>query len=426
MENSIRIPLNLPYTKIVKVSNQKNGDWLIEVESTLTHTHCHKCGRKISKFHGLDKPIRLRHLPLFEVPVYLELRPKRYRCPFCSDQPTSTQKLEWYDPHSPNTKAYENWLLKILINSTVIDTAQKLGVSPDIVTGVLERHIAKEVDWSRFENLSVIGIDEISLKRGHQDFVGVITVPTQSGIQLLAILPDRKQDTVSQFFASIPIHLRRTVERVCSDMHRGFIFAAREHIPQAKVVIDRFHVARLYRNCADDVRKREQRRVKQALSKSDYEVFKGVMWTFRKNPDDLDEQEKEQLERFFEQSPTLALAWQLREELTEIFEGDYSKKGAKCAIRAWCKRVKASQISEFDSFLVTIENWLDEITNYFLEGWSSGFVEGFNNRIKAFKRRCYGIFDVKRMFQRLTLDLDGYEQFHSHSTLDIGGLHGNS
>ena len=56
-------------------------------------------------------------------------------------------------------------------------------------------------------------------------------------------------------------------------------------------------------------------------------------------------------------------------------------------------------------------NWLDEITNYFLERHTSGFVEGFNNRIKVLKRRCYGIFDAKRLFQRLTLDVNGDERF---------------
>ncbi len=74
-------------------------------------------------------------------------------------------------------------------------------------------------------------------------------------------------------------------------------------------------------------------------------------------------------------------------------------------------RVRQSQISQFDSFLVTIETWLDQITNYFLERLTSSFVEGFNNRVKVLKRRCYGIFDVGHIFQRLTLDINGYQRF---------------
>jgi transposase len=58
-----------------------------------------------------------------------------------------------------------------------------------------------------------------------------------------------------------------------------------------------------------------------------------------------------------------------------------------------------------------LDHWLDEITNYFIDRQTSGFVEGFNNRIKVLKRRCFGIFDVNRLFQRLTLDLHGYTRF---------------
>ncbi len=103
--------------------------------------------------------------------------------------------------------------------------------------------------------------------------------------------------------------------------------------------------------------------------------------------------------------------WVLREELTQIFDRLYDPKGAKCAIRAWCKRVCQSQISQFASFLKTIETWLDEIGNYFFERLISSFVEGFDNRVKVLKRRCYGIFDVDHLFQRLTLDIHGYERF---------------
>ena len=73
--------------------------------------------------------------------------------------------------------------------------------------------------------------------------------------------------------------------------------------------------------------------------------------------------------------------------------------------------MRKSGIEAFNRFLKTVETWLDKITNYFLERLSSGFVEGFNNRAKVLKRRCYGIFDVGRLFQRLTLDLNGYEQY---------------
>ncbi len=108
MDNSIRIPLDLPDVRVLDVSKTDQGDWLIRVESTLNGTHCHQCGRKITHFHGVNSAIRLRHLPLFETPVFIEIRPKRYRCLFCEGKPTTTQRLSWHELRSPNTKPYES------------------------------------------------------------------------------------------------------------------------------------------------------------------------------------------------------------------------------------------------------------------------------------------------------------------------------
>ena len=92
MDNSIQIPLDLPDVRVLKVAKTKAGDWLIRVESTLKGTQCRKCGRSITHFHGYDHAIRLRHLPIFEQPVYVEFRPKRYQCPHCQGKPTTTQR----------------------------------------------------------------------------------------------------------------------------------------------------------------------------------------------------------------------------------------------------------------------------------------------------------------------------------------------
>ena len=101
--------------------------------------------------------------------------------------------------------------------------------------------------------------------------VPIITPSTPQGVEVLAVLADRKSSTVVNFFASIPAHLRQTIERVCTDMYKGFVNAAREQLPRAHIVIaqldwqalpDRFHVARAYRHCADKVRRQELKLLK--------------------------------------------------------------------------------------------------------------------------------------------------------------------
>jgi transposase len=412
MDDCIQVPLNLPDVRILSTQRTEQGHWLIRVESTLEGAQCRRCGREIRDLHGLDAVVRLRHLPLFDVPVFVEIRPKRYRCPYCSGSPTTTQRCEWYEPRSPNTKAYDQWALRMLINSTVADAARKLGVSEETIDGILDRWIERTVDWDAWKRLGVIGLDEIALKRGHRDFVVLVTVPLEGGgVEILAVLADRKKETVAAFLRAIPETLRRTIERACTDMYEGFVRAIEEEVPWAEIVIDRFHVAQAYRDCADTVRKKELKRLKSALPKAEYAEITGAMWPFRKRPGKLEPQEWELLERVFSYSPKIEAAYHLREDLTELFEHDYTKAGAKCAIRAWGKRVRQSGLAEFKSFLGTIDRWMDQITNYFMGRQTSGFVEGFNNRVKVLKRRCYGIFNVGSLFQRLTLDLHGYQLF---------------
>lgn len=346
------------------------------------------------------------------MPVWIEIRPKRYRCPHCEGGPTSTQSPTWYQRRSPNTKSYEQWLLRLLVNTTVRDVSRKLNLSEASVNGVLDRWIETSVNWAEIHQISVLGIDEIALKRGHRDYVVIVTHQTSMGVAILAVLPDRKRATVEQFLACIPVRLQATIERVCSDMYSGYnIHAVRTQLPQTKVIVDRFHVAQNYRDCADTVRKQELKRLKQELPQADYVLLKGTMSAFRKPYQTLQWEEKVKLNRLFVYSPAIEQAYTLREQLTQIFEANHTKETATQAILAWAKRVRQRQVKAFDSFLTTLDHWLDEITNYFIDRQTSGFVEGFNNRIKVLKRRCFGIFDVNRLFQRLTLDLNGYTRF---------------
>jgi transposase len=193
-------------------------------------------------------------------------------------------------------------------------------------------------------------------------------------------------------------------------MYEGFVRAIAAEVPWAGIVIDRFHVARAYRDGADMGRKQELKRRRRVRPKAEYAEITGALWPFRRRPAALKPSEWDLRERVCTHSPKIEAADHLREDLTEWCERDYTKVGAKSAIRAWCQQVRASGLAEFEGFLGTIDRWLDEIANY--QGrQTSGFVEGFNHRVKVLKRRCDGIFDVGRLVQRLTFDLHGYQLF---------------
>jgi len=137
------------------------------------------------------------------------------------------------------------------------------------------------------------------------------------------------------------------------------------------VVVDRYHVAKNYRECVDEIRKRECRRLKKELSETEYEEIKGVMWGVRKNNENLTSDERKKLNRLFDYSPELKLAYTFREELTAIFEMRLTKEEAKKRLLKWADKVRRSVLTCFDQFLKTLDNWLDEIVNYFVNRLNS-------------------------------------------------------
>jgi len=415
MFSKVSIPLDIPDVEVVDIKTNKRGDYIITVKSTLTSATCHQCGREISKFHSHDRAITLRHLPILGHQVYLRLRPKRYECPSCShkkQRKISTQQLSWYHPKSPHTKAYEEQVLLQLVNSTIQDVAIKENLGYAAVVGIINRYVSTQVEWSQFDRLEVVGLDEIALKKGRSDYVVIVTARLKDGlVKVLAVLPNRDKETVKAFLARIPTRLQRTIHTVCTDMWKAYINAVKEILGSAVVVVDRFHVAKKYRGCADKLRQQELKRLKTELSEDEYNTIKGAMWPYRKNKADLKPQEIELLDRLFTYSPSLKLAYDFREQLTAIFEKDLTKSQARQAINDWRQEVETSQLTCFDPFLTTLDTYLDEITNYFLHRDTSAFVEGLNNKIKVLKRRCYGLLNLDHLFQRLFLDLEGYARF---------------
>jgi transposase len=112
--------------------------------------------------------------------------------------------------------------------------------------------------------------------------------------------------------------------------------------------------------------------------------------------------------------------------LTAIFDTARAKAAGLRRLHFWRQRVVRSGLTCFDAFVKLLDNWLDLIANYFIDHQTSSFVEGLNNKLKVLKRRCYGLRNVSRLFQRLTLDLDGYRRFSPWRAPTFSSAHGKS
>lgn len=194
-------------------------------------------------------------------------------------------------------------------------------------------------------------------------------------------------------------------------MYDGFVKAASETFGSRVVVVDRYHISKLYREPLDCLRIEEMKRLKTQLTQEEYAKLEGMMWILRKKHECLPKEDKASLELMYAHSPLLKEAHQMALKLTHIFNTHSNRKEALTKMNRWVQRVKKSQLTCFDGFIKTLERYKANIFNYFKNRRNSGFIEGLNNKIKVLKRRCYGLSKPASPFQRLFLDLKGYQAF---------------
>jgi transposase len=190
----ITLPLDIPNVDVLSVKKLENGKYVITVESAKQTFRCGICNQKMNCNYGHGSTIRLRHLPVFGLETYIEIQPKRGQCQSCEHRPTTTQNLDWYEQRSPHTKAFDQYLVKQLIGTTVADVSLKEKVNYDAVLGTLRRQVATELNWDEVQNLGTIGIDEVAHKKGQNSYRAVIYARQDNGTTLvLGVLDDRKK-----------------------------------------------------------------------------------------------------------------------------------------------------------------------------------------------------------------------------------------
>lgn len=194
MKTAITIPLDIPNVDVLATEITAENHLLIRVESTQETTECGICNQEIACTFGHGQEIRLRHLSVLGLETYIIIRPKRGQCLTCLHEPTTTQRVSWYQQRSPHTQAYDQYLVKQLINSTIEDVSLKEQVGYDAVLGALQRQVDTEINWAEVDELGTVGIDEISMSKGRKKYCAIITARQATGqVRILSVLPDRKK-----------------------------------------------------------------------------------------------------------------------------------------------------------------------------------------------------------------------------------------
>ena len=195
------------------------------------------------------------------------------------------------------------------------------------------------------------------------------------------------------------------VEEVTTDMWEAYAQAACEvfGLP-VRIVIDRFHVMKNFQQQLE----RARRAIQRELSAEAAKALKGMRWLWITNPENLDANQRQELEELKILFPELGRLHDLRESLRAIFEDHRVNRPATAALRlrAWIDAARRTGIAALHKFCGTLENWMEGITNYFVERSSNGRTEGFNHGLRGILWQAFGVRNFQH-FRLRVLDLFG-------------------
>lgn len=179
-----------------------------------------------------------------------------------------------------------------------------------------------------------MNIDEIALEKGHGNFVLVLSAPEEGYV--LEVLPNRERKTLENWLEGLVPEVKKAIKIVNLDMWEPYTLAIKAKLPQARIVVDRFHVMKNLNHCLTLARREIQRNASDEVK----EQLKGSRWVLVKNQKDLNEKQRTKLESLYQVSPELKFCHQLKEQFRTIFETFTDREKARNALLRWIKQVE--------------------------------------------------------------------------------------
>lgn len=236
------------------------------------------------------------------------------------------------------------------------------------------------------QKIRVIGVDEISVRKGHTYRVVVADLDEQRPIWVGGT--GRTKEDLDQFFTEIGAKRSRGIELAVMDMWKAFRNSTAEHAPYARLVFDKFHVLRHLSDALDEIRRQEYKRVNEKERK----YIKGQRYTLLSHKANLDTAGRRSLKLLLKANKRLNKAYLLKEAFGQLWDYRYPVSARKF-FDNWKAQLRWQKLKPFEEFAVMVEKHWDGIVSYCHPDnkVSLGFMEGLNNKIRVIQRRAYGI-----------------------------------
>jgi len=328
----------------------------------------------------------VRDLPCGGLEIYLEVEVRRVNCGRCGK--VKRERLDWLADNPFYTKRFAFFVGRRCRASTIKDVAREVHLDWDSVKELEKQYMREQLRRVGTPGPKVIGIDEISIRKGHSYRIVVSDLLRRRPIWFGGL--DRSEASLDLFFEELGSKKCRGIYLAVMDMWKPFRKATLKHVPDASILFDKFHVISHLGTALDQVRKSEYAR----LTGPNRQFIKGQKYTLLSNHANLTADGRRSLAKLLEANRRLNIAYLLKESFGQL----WSYQSAACARRFfenWKQALKWQRLKPYEKFARMIDNHWEGIVTYCQpqNKVPLGFVEGFNNKIRVLQRRAYGLRD---------------------------------
>ena len=377
----------------------KEGQWAgkmcIEVEVRPrkgSRPICSSCGRRGPGYDTPRGPRRFEFVPFWGIAVFFLYAMRRVDCPRCG---VKVEYVPWADGKHFMTVAYQWFLANWAKRLSWSQVAEAFGTTWHYVFTSVEMAVDWGLKHRDLQGITAIGIDEMQWGRGH-NYVTVVYQINEGCKRLLWIGQHRKIKTLLRFFRWFGKERSEGLRFVCSDMWHPYLKVIRKKASEAIHILDRFHIVANINKALDKVRRQE---VNQLASQGREPVLRNSRWCLLKRPENLTDRQFPRLSELLRMNLRTVRAYLLKEDFNFLWTYT-SPYWAGRFLDQWCARTMRSRIEPMKEKARSIRKHRELILNWFRakKEFSSGVVEGLNNKAKLVTKQAYG-FHTYRMLQ---------------------------
>ncbi|MCU7907169.1 MAG: ISL3 family transposase [Candidatus Thiodiazotropha sp. (ex Epidulcina cf. delphinae)] len=361
--------LNLSSYTVTGIDENEH-DYRIEASVTKTLSGCIHCFQNTIRGFGRREQL-IKDLPMHGKRVGIYVDTRRYQCLNCNK--TFYEPLPDVDEKRKMTKRLVDWIGKQAISRTFASLAEEVGIVEGTVRSIFRDCINELEKTVRFEIPQWMGIDEIHLIKPR------CVVSNTRNNTIVEILKDRNKTTVTRYLCRLKG--LDQVHYVAMDMWRPYRDAVETVIPDAQIVIDKFHVVRM----ANDALERVRKSLREPLTPKQRRGLVNDRFVLLKRERDLSDKEVFLLDGWCRNYPELGLAYRQKEDFYGIYEAK-SPAEAKAKFNTWLRALTPEIGDAFNDLASAWQNWEPYICNYFNHPVTNAYTESLNNLIRVMNR----------------------------------------